>query len=104
MKFELICLVSVVPLNARVSNTAVTRTNAGIIASWEKPEGFEDCDVSYIVRFSSELTEIYEETTAHSIIVPEDLFCLSLWVQVASVVGFSQTNLATVGDAYGENC
>ncbi|KAK9685976.1 hypothetical protein QE152_g37544 [Popillia japonica] len=93
---------TVLPSNSHFTNGAVTRTPAGIVASWVKPAELEHCDISYIVKFDSEFTEVEEQITAQSIIVPEDLFCLSIRVQVASVVGFSQTNFATVGYGYAE--
>lgn len=104
LNYSLTCLILVLPSNSHFTNGAVTRTPAGIVASWVKPAELEHCDISYIVKFDSEFTEVEEQITAQSIIVPEDLFCLSIRVQVASVVGFSQMNFATVGYGYGKVC
>ncbi|KAK9685965.1 hypothetical protein QE152_g37550 [Popillia japonica] len=93
---------TVLPLNAFVTNTIITRTDSGIIASWEKPMGLEACDISYAVRFTSEFGQLNEKTTSQSVTVPENKFCLSIRVEVSSIVGFSATRFSNVADIDAE--
>ncbi|KAK9685985.1 hypothetical protein QE152_g37547 [Popillia japonica] len=87
----------ILPSNSYVTNTAVTKTDMGIVASWRQPTQLEACDVSYVVRLTSEFGEFDEETVAHSITIPDDSFCFTLRVQVSIVVGFSQMWFWTAG-------
>ncbi|KAK9685964.1 hypothetical protein QE152_g37551 [Popillia japonica] len=93
---------TVLPLNAFVTNTSLTRTATGLIASWEKPIGLENCDVSYAVRFTSEFGQFNVETDSHRITVPNYIFCLFLRIEVSSIVGFSKTKFSEVGHVNGE--
>lgn len=89
------------PVHAYVTNTAVTRTDTGIVASWDKPTGLEACDMNYSVKFTSEFGEFNEQTASKSVTVQEDIFCFYLRVQVSTVVGFSETWFADVGEVNG---
>ncbi|KAK9685972.1 hypothetical protein QE152_g37549 [Popillia japonica] len=91
---------TVLPTNIYVTNANVSRTDADIVALWEKPTALEACDVSYIVRLTSEFGQFDEATVAHSITIPDDSFCLHLRVEICAVVGFSQTWFWTAGNVF----
>lgn len=96
-------MILVLPLDAYVTNTEITKTDQGIVVSWQKPTGLKACKITYNVQYSSELGEFSNQTDYERIIVPSDIFCFTVRIYISTVVGFSKTSFGIVGSGYGKN-
>ncbi|GJQ71907.1 hypothetical protein Trydic_g3016 [Trypoxylus dichotomus] len=82
---------TVIPFNVYVTNLSAIESAEGVVATWKRPTLLEPCQTSFRVRYSSELGDFSDRTDNETILVPQEIFCFVIQVQVANVVGFTET-------------
>ncbi|KAK9685962.1 hypothetical protein QE152_g37555 [Popillia japonica] len=80
-----------IPQNVYVTDLDTVLTSTGVQVSWQKPIQLASCEASYHIKYSSELGECFDQTDHEYIIIPDEVFCFSVEIYVATVVGYTQT-------------
>ncbi|GJQ71905.1 hypothetical protein Trydic_g3014 [Trypoxylus dichotomus] len=80
-----------IPFNVYVTDLSAIESAEGVVVTWKRPTLLEPCQTSFQVRYTSELGVFSDTTDNETILVPQEIFCFVIQIQVANVVGFTET-------------